>query len=397
MRDGAHGHQRAHGHVARPEIRPRGPALEPVRQQRPDVVATEGDGTGHVVLGGLTDQLVEQRRELGALPGVRRRGGHQRVGQVGQRGGPLGHGTEAGERVEAALQAVEELGQAPGEIDVAAVHVVQRERGTEEALPFVGHRHPEQNPVESRPPGVGFDPLQLERTPVLGIEAPAHEGAVHPLFQPVQVVVAETEAAAHRVAPRQVEHLGGRDAGRGQLEHFGQDTHHRVRLPQRSVGEPDFERALRVGRFALLAAPAEGRLNQRCKGLNVGTHHDDVPRLQRWIILEQVEDDIAQDFDLSAPAVTRVHTDAVVVRREQWSPVSLAAGAPRRRAVGPDVVLQLLQQRGRVRTGRLGVALTVRDGRTDHQLHLASVAPPRLQERVPRRTQVGSWDRRTCA
>ena len=82
VRDGAHGHQRADGHVARPEIRPRGPAPESLREQRADVVATEGHGAGRIVLGGLADQLVEQRRELGPLPGVRRRRGRERIGEV---------------------------------------------------------------------------------------------------------------------------------------------------------------------------------------------------------------------------------------------------------------------------------------------------------------------------
>ena len=223
-----------------------------------------------LVLGGLADQLVEQRRELCPLPGVGRRRRHERIGEVRQRGGPLRHGAKAGERVEARLEALEELGQAPGQVDVAAVHVVERECGAEETLPLVGHRHPEQNPVEPRLPRVGRNPLELERAPVRGIEAPAHERAVHPFLQPVQVVVAETETAAHRITSGQVQHLGRRDPGRGELEHLGQDAHHRVGLAQRAVGQPDLERPLGSVDSPVHAAPAEGRLNQRREGLDVG-------------------------------------------------------------------------------------------------------------------------------
>ena len=52
---------------------------------------------------------------------------------------------------------------------------------------------------------------ELERAAVLGVEAPADERAVHPLLQPEEVVVAEMEPAADRLAARQVEDLGRGD------------------------------------------------------------------------------------------------------------------------------------------------------------------------------------------
>ena len=72
------------------------------------------------------------------------------------------------------------------------------------------------------------------------------------------------------------------------------------------------------------AAPPEGRLDQRREGLDVRTHHDDVTGLERRIVLQQMEDGVAQHLDLPAPAVARMHADAVVVRRR-------ASGAGRRR------------------------------------------------------------------
>ena len=75
------------------------------------------------------------------------------------------------------------------------------------------------------------------------------------------------------------------------------------------------------------------------------------------IVLQQMEDGVAQHLDLAAPAVARMHADAVVVGGEQRPPVDVATGAPGRRAVGPDVVLHLLQQRRRLRSGCLGARL----------------------------------------
>ena len=48
--------------------------------------------------------------------------------------------------------------------------------------------------------------------------------------------------------------------------------------------------------------PAERRLNERGERLNVGAHHDDVARLQARIVLQQVQDGVAQHLDLSSPA-----------------------------------------------------------------------------------------------
>ena len=91
--------------------------------------------------------------------------------------------------------------------------------------------------------------------PVLGVEAPPHEGALDPLLEPEQIVVAEAKPSPDRVAAGQVEHLGRRDTGGGQLEHLGQDAQHGVGLPQRSVGQANLE-----GTGWILGAPSPSPL-----------------------------------------------------------------------------------------------------------------------------------------
>ena len=284
----------------------------------------------------------------------------------------------------AGSQPLQELGQAAGQVDVPAVDVVERQRPAEEPLPLLGHGHPEEDPVEPGLPGVGRDALELERLPVRGVEAPADARAVHPLLQPVQVVVAEAEPAAHRLAAGQVEHLGRGDPGRGELEHLGQHAHHRVGLAR----ERSASRISSVRSGSLDAPsqspPAERRLNQRGEGLDVGAHHDDVAGLQRRVVLQQVQDGVAQHLDLAAPAVAGVHPDAVVVGLEQRprvdvdSPPALPAGARSARMSSWICCSSV----GRLRTGLAGRRLAVGNGRAEHELHLAGVAAPRLQQRV---------------
>ena len=114
-----------------------------------------------------------------ASPGVV---ANQRISEVGQRGGPLRHRAQAGERVETRLQALQELGQPSRQVDIATVHVVERERGAEETLPLLGHRHPEQNPVKPRLTRAARSPLQSERVPVRGASKPQRtQRLVHPI------------------------------------------------------------------------------------------------------------------------------------------------------------------------------------------------------------------------
>ncbi len=339
VRDGAHRHEGAHGQVPGAEIGPRRPPLEALGENGADVVATEGDRADGAIFGGFLDQLLEQPVELRPLPGVTRRRRHEGVRDVRQRGAPVPHRAQSGQRVEPGLEPMQELGQPPGQVDVTAVDVVQRECRAEEALPVLGHGHPEEDPVEPGLPGVRCNALELERAPMGGIESPSDERAAHPLLQAVQVVVAEAETAAHRIASGQVEHLGRRDPRRRKFEHLGQHAHHRVGLAEGTVRQADFERPLRIGRRPLESPPAERGLNQRCERLDVGAHHDDVAGLQARIVLQQVQDGVAQHFDLAAPSMAGVDPDAVVVRGQHRPLVDAAAGAPRRSAVGADVVL----------------------------------------------------------
>ena len=108
--------------------------------------------------------------------------------------------------------------------------------------------------------------------------------------------------------------------------------------------------------------------------LDVGAHDDDVARLQIGIAFQQVEDGVAQDLDLAAAAVTGVDPDAVVAGCEQRAGIGVACSG--RRPVGPDVVLDPLQQGGLACMLRCGRFVSVCLGTAENELHLAGVAAP---------------------
>ena len=196
-----------------------------------------------------------------------------------------------------------------------------------------------------------------------------------------EVVVVEAEAASHRLPVGQVEQLrGGHPAG-GEVEQFADDREHRVGLAQRAVGEADAQ----IGCAGVALDDAERRLDQRCERLDVRAHHDHVARLERGIALQLVQDRVAQDLDLSRPAVAGVDADALV---------GLVGG---RRPVGADVGLDAGEQRVGARVDRVVVILGLAP---EHQLHLARVTAPRGEQpvlRQPRRVVLGPPARARCA
>ena len=62
------------------------------------------------------------------------------------------------------VNSVDQFGKAPGEGDVAAVDVVEREHAADERLVVLGHADAEQQAVETGTPRVRREDVELERT-----------------------------------------------------------------------------------------------------------------------------------------------------------------------------------------------------------------------------------------
>ncbi len=120
-------------------------------------------------------------------------------------------------------------------------------------------------------------------------------------------------------------------------------------------------------------AGAESGLDQRGEGFDVRAHDDHVARLQRRVVCEQVQDLVAEDFDLAGAAVARVDPDALVHRGEL-----VALGG----SVGADVGLDSSEQRS---AGLLdGMVYIVMHRFGQHELHLPGVLAPGRQQTVGR-------------
>jgi hypothetical protein len=211
---------------------------------------------------------------------------------------------ELGER---GVEPVHQLAEAAGQVDGRRVHVVERRHVVRAAFGDSA----QQQPVQPLTPGALVETAEVPGTSVLGVEAPADAGSGGPLAQPLEVVVVEPEALPHCRRAGEVEHLRGGDARRAQVEQQREHRQQRVGLPERAVGEAHPQPCGGV-RCRVLRAQGEGGGDQRREGLDIGAHDEDVARLERGVVGEQAEDDLAQHLHLSRAAVARVHLHAAV-------------------------------------------------------------------------------------
>ena len=245
----------------------------------------------------------------------------------------------AGQGVERVAQAVQELGHAAGEVDVAAVDVVEREGAAEEPLALLGHGDAEQDPVEAGLPGVGA-------------ESSSWNGARCAASKPQRTHAPLTHSSSRNrsSSPKWKRRRTGSRPARSSTSvavilavassrTSARTPMHRVGLPERPVGQADLEGARRVVGAVAEVVAAERRLDQRREVLDVGAHHDDVAGLEGRVLLEQVQDGVAQHLDLTArpwQECTRMLSSAASSSGPASSPPLPGA---RRRPVEPDVVL----------------------------------------------------------
>ena len=113
----------------------------------------------------------------------------QRVAGLADGGAPLGYRLRPRQCGRRRVQTVNELGEATGQVDGPAVDVVERQHVLDEALVLLGHRDPEQHPVDPGPSRVLLDVGQRERPAVFTVESPSDRRRRHPLTHPFEVVI----------------------------------------------------------------------------------------------------------------------------------------------------------------------------------------------------------------
>ena len=394
VRDRAHRHQRADGQVPGTEVRPGRPALETVGHDRAHVVAAESRPRSPPRRPWPRPRARRAARSVG--PVARRRAVTVAVSESAMRAsvlGPRHRPSRTPARGSSAL----------------------RRRSTNSATRPASSMSPlSTSSSGSAPPKSRWrssaiaTPRSIRSRPACHVLAPMPSSWNAPRWsasKPQRTNAPSTHSSSRNRSSslkRNRRRTGSRPARsstsvavirRGeQLEDLGQHAHHRVGLPERPVGQSDLERRPGSSDRVVVVVPAERRLDERGEVLDVGTHDDDVAGLEGRIVLEEVQDGVAQHLDLTAPAVTRVHPDAVVVGLEQGS-----LGRHRRR-------------RGRRRRGRracrpgcgassVGAAVAGRRRSSASPCGTAApstscisagVAAPGRQERVARHAAVGS-------
>ena len=330
VRDGAHRHERADGQVAGAEVGPRRPALQAIGQDRAHVVTTQGDRADGAVHRRLFDQLVEERRQLRPLPGVALGGRRQGVRDPGQGVRPGIHG--ARRRTDRRTRRGAGRGTPPcarpgrcrrcRRRPAGSAPSNRRWRSSAMVTPRRMRSRPELPRVGSRCSS------SWKELPVRGVEAPPDARVRRPTPR---------DGTDRRRRSWKRRRTGSRPARsstsvavnprRRQLEHLGQhpmtglvwrSERSARRISRASAGSSVARRARRTSpESAERSVSMSGHITMMSRGSRVG------------IVLEQVQDGVAQHLDLAAAAVAGVDADAVVVGREQGPTVAGRRPAPR--------------------------------------------------------------------
>ncbi len=202
-RDAPHGQERADGDAAREEgVLAPGLGDGSVRLQ-PGADDVERDGLVEAGGVGFLRQIEERPADGLELVGAVVAFGDHAVQRGAERVAPALDRAGVAERSLHVEERLAERGEAAEEVGLAALHVVERERVAEEHAPLARHRIAEQEPVEAEAPGGLLERRLLEARAVGRVHAPADVGPDHPAPHRVELVLADGELVADRLAPEE--------------------------------------------------------------------------------------------------------------------------------------------------------------------------------------------------
>ena len=324
VRDRAHRHERADRQVAGAEVRARRAALQALGEQRADLGAARARRRG--CRAASRDDVVEQPLQLGALPGVARRGrGRARRRRAAS---ASAHASTVCGR----LQRVERR---------AAAGRPARRSGRRGRSPRSRRRR-----AAARRRTAAGRPRSSSRRAAAGRarrarcrlgSASSLNGARCAASSPQRMPLARDPLlAAARGRRRRAGSAGGPARGRRgraparRSAARSASSSSRATTPSTGLvwrSERSASRTRRSGggarptRLVVLVglARAERRLDERRERLDVRAHDDHVARLERRVLVEQVQDRVAQHLDLAGAAVAGVDLDAAVGRRARGS------------------------------------------------------------------------------
>ena len=289
-------------------------------------------------------------------------------------------------RASVAGEPVDELREPPDQVHVARADVVDRQDGADEALVLLGHRHPEQEPVQRG------RPRALRERARAGSARAATTSSPH--RTPDSSAHARTRSSSSSSNPNR------RRTGAWPARSTTADA------PTRESASSSRVATTASTGFALAGARsairtrsvrpgcsgasvvdarrrAERRLDQRRERLDVRAHDDDVARFEGGVVGEQADDHLAQHLDLAGAAVAGVDLDRAVARRGVV-----------RRAVGAVVGDPVLERAERRCPGAAATGGPRRRGRAARTRLASSVASPAIEASSGCVAGVGASDRR---
>ena len=243
-------------------------------------------------------------------------------------------------------------------------------------------QHAREQPVHALAPGPGRDAVGV--APALavgGVDAPAQVELVGGAREQLEVVVLEPERGPHHRQHQQGQDLVALGAAGGDVQQRLERTDHGGRTEGRPVSDTD-------GQAVSGDLRAEDRTDQRRDAPEIGTEHQHVTRLEPVVVLERVQQRVAQDLELTHEPVAGVDLDAAVAPAAVVAQFARHGGAG---AVGRDALAEPAElvrpgPPGR-RRARRGIRRDVERPRAEPVEHAGrgdGGPPPGRQQRVGR-------------
>jgi hypothetical protein len=205
VRHRAHRHHGADGQLAGAEVGARraGPASRPASSTRRSASRSSASPP-------CSAASLSWRRACASCQASSSGGGGQQLQRLAQRVDPGVDRLRALQPLNHRLEPFHQLGEAAGQVDVTAVHVVERQGEAQPRQSLSSAATPSSS--RSSPVSQVFCGTRCSENacPLLQAEPPADPGAGRPVAQPLEVLVAEAEQPAHRRRRGEVEPPGWR-------------------------------------------------------------------------------------------------------------------------------------------------------------------------------------------
>ncbi len=208
------------------------------------------------------------------------------------------------ELLQPAAESSDELGDGTDEVDIAGIHVVQWEHGTDGDQVLLGQCDTEQQALQSGLPRVLRQRSEAELCALGGAQSPADAGRRDQVAETLVRFDGESEPTGDGGLGAQLQHHRCLGTRIGQSEKLGEQPDQRIDRGLAPISQLQSEAGRRMR--LVRCRSTECGIQQWPESFRIGSDHRDMARLQGPILPVQLGQHFSQHLDLAGRAVREV-------------------------------------------------------------------------------------------